>query len=83
MEPRSSYMEAVIPFIEDVMPVVAMLRGRGRRGAAVAERRRTPPPRPPPDMAEEGREAVLFSRDKPRDITGGVRRLVESQVLTH
>ena len=46
------------------MPVVAILRGRGRREGA-ARRRTWELPRPP-DMALEGREAVLFSRDNPR-----------------
>ena len=78
--PRSSYIDAVIPFIDDVMPVVAMLRGRGRR--VVGALRRRTPPRPPPDIAEEGREVVLFSRDNPTD-KRGVKRLVDNKQKSH
>ena len=61
----SSYMELV-------MPVVAMLRGRGRRGGAL--RSRTGPPLlaapPRPDMADPGRDVVVeFSRDRPGTVS--------------
>jgi hypothetical protein len=63
----SSYMELV-------MPVVAMLKGRGLRGGAL--RRRTGPlllllaGAPRPDIAEPGREVVVeFSRDRPGTVS--------------
>ena len=62
---RSSYIDAVMPPLEAVMPVVAMLSGRGLRLPGAERSRTAEPPRPPPDMAEPGREAVEFSRDRP------------------